>query len=219
MRVTDVRGGALGAVFACAIVLAAASMPRGADAQAGPPQEIQDALVAAFLAEVGTTQGGILIERYTPVTWKDGCMGIDEGEVACIQTLVDGWVLWVSSDNVGYRFHANLDASIMRLAAQGVAIDTMATAGLPSSATLRLFSSGFTGTPPGPGLLGLLVTSGAVSASNLVDALASTGCSTSALAVLEAGVWRVYIPGAPGAVNAAFPSSLEAGTPFAVRCG
>ncbi|MEZ4502674.1 MAG: hypothetical protein R3C39_08615 [Dehalococcoidia bacterium] len=219
MRVNGLRGGLLAMALAIGLGMGLASIPGEARAQEGPPQHIQDALVATFLAEVGTTQSGILIERYTPVTWKDGCMGVNEGEAACTQALVDGWVLWVSSDNVGYRFHANLDASIMLLAAQGVPIDSMATAGLPSSSTLRLSSGGFTGTPPGPGLLGLLVTSGVVSAQNLVDALSSSGCSTSALAVLESGAWKVYIPGAPGAVNAAFPSALTTGTPFAVRCG
>lgn len=218
MRGMGIRGGALGATMAAALVLGLASMPRDAQAQQGPPQQLQDALVAAFLADVGTTQTGIVIERYTPVTWKDGCMGIDEGEAICTQALVDGWVLWVVSDNNGYRFHANLDGSVMRLAATGVPLDTMDVVGLPSSATLRL-SGGYTGTTPAAGQLGLLVTSGVVSADNLVSALASSGCSTRSIAVLEGGAWKVFIPGAPSAVNVAFPSALLSGTPFAVRCG
>jgi hypothetical protein len=38
------------------------------------------------------------------------------------------------------------------------------------------------------------------------------------IAVIREGTWYVLIPGAPAAVNAAFPTLLEMHTAFFVRC-
>ena len=78
--------------------------------------------------------------------------------------------------------------------------------------------AGFTGAAPAANSIGLLVTSGASTAPELVSALADAGCVVESLAILTGGVWSVYISGAPDVVNAAFPASLAASTPFFVRC-
>ena len=78
--------------------------------------------------------------------------------------------------------------------------------------------SGFTGTAPAAGSIGLLVTSDASDAAGLIAALGAAGCTVESLAVLEAGVWKVNINGAPAVVNANFPASLAATTPFFTRC-
>ena len=78
--------------------------------------------------------------------------------------------------------------------------------------------AGFTGAAPAANSIGLLVTSGASTAPELVSALADAGCVVESLAILTDGVWSVYISGAPDVVNAAFPASLAASTPFFVRC-
>jgi hypothetical protein len=77
---------------------------------------------------------------------------------------------------------------------------------------------GFTGTAPARGSIGLLVTNQASSAAGLVSALAAAGCTVESLAVLESGVWKIYINGAPAVVNTAFPGSVAATTAFFVRC-
>jgi hypothetical protein len=64
----------------------------------------------------------------------------------------------------------------------------------------------------------LLVTGAPVTADELAAALEGLGCAPVAIAVTEAGAWLVHVPGAPAFVNAAFPASLPAGKPFAVRC-
>ena len=78
--------------------------------------------------------------------------------------------------------------------------------------------AGFAGAAPAANSIGLLVTSGASTAPELVSALADAGCVVESLAILTGGVWSVYISGAPDVVNAAFPASLAASTPFFVRC-
>jgi hypothetical protein len=76
----------------------------------------------------------------------------------------------------------------------------------------------FVGTRPADGRLGLLVTGTATRATDLLGALEGHGCSVRSLAVLTGGRWKVFIPGAPDAINAAFPSDLGLSTAFAVRC-
>jgi len=77
---------------------------------------------------------------------------------------------------------------------------------------------GFTGTAPGSGSIALLVTSGTCNAAGLITALGTAGCTVESLAVLEGGVWKIHINGAPAIVNTPFPTSLPALTAFFVRC-
>ncbi|MFN8639278.1 MAG: hypothetical protein U0360_07430 [Dehalococcoidia bacterium] len=51
-----------------------------------------------------------------------------------------------------------------------------------------------------------------------MSALTAGGCPAASIAVLEAGSWKVYVVGAPAAVNTQFPATLAAGLPFFVRC-
>lgn len=76
----------------------------------------------------------------------------------------------------------------------------------------------FVGRAPAPGSVGLLVTSNATTASQLAGELQAAGCQVESLGVLRAGSWSTYVSGAPGAVNATFPTSLTASSPFFVRC-
>ncbi len=76
----------------------------------------------------------------------------------------------------------------------------------------------FSGALPPSGGAGLLVTGTVVTPSSLRSGLDAKGCRVQAFAVLRSGSWLVYIEGAPGAVNANFPASLPATSPFFVRC-
>jgi hypothetical protein len=77
---------------------------------------------------------------------------------------------------------------------------------------------GFTGTAPARGSIGLLVTNQPSTAAGLVSALAAAGCTVESLAVLESGIWKIYINGAPAVVNAQFPGTVAATVAFFVRC-
>ena len=76
----------------------------------------------------------------------------------------------------------------------------------------------FTGTAPSAGSIGLLVTSGAASAADLIAALQTADCTVESISVLDDGAWLIFINGAPDVVNAAFPASLADLAPFFVRC-
>ena len=76
----------------------------------------------------------------------------------------------------------------------------------------------FVGNAPGLGEPGLLVTGQDATVPELLAALRGGGCEPAVLARLSSGSWAVHIVGAPAVVNAAFPETLVALTPFFVRC-
>ena len=78
--------------------------------------------------------------------------------------------------------------------------------------------SGLVGTIPPPGKTALMVLSADFTPEALVGALADASCSAQTIGLLQGGGWSIYVPGAPAAVNAGFPTSLPDGTPFFVRC-
>ena len=78
--------------------------------------------------------------------------------------------------------------------------------------------AGFSGTSPGAGSIGLLVTSAQSTPAELAAAIGAAGCEVEAIGILEGGLWYIYVPGAPDVVNAEFPASLAPTTPFFVRC-
>lgn len=87
-----------------------------------------------------------------------------------------------------------------------------------ATGTAAAGDGGFSGNAPGRGSVGLLVTNRVSSPAGLTAALTSAGCSAATIGVLEGGVWKIYVVGAPAIVNAAFPTSLPSSTPFFVRC-
>lgn len=99
----------------------------------------------------------------------------------------------------------------------GVAVGG-APAGRPAPAPGPSGPQAFSGSLPPLGGAALLVTAGDSTPDALRSALGSAGCRLQALAVLRGGSWLVYIQGAPGAVNAAFPASLPASSAFFARC-
>lgn len=74
------------------------------------------------------------------------------------------------------------------------------------------------GAIPAPGSTALVVVGSGGTPLAIADYLTRGGCSPVVLALLEGGAWRVFVIGAPSAVNARFPTTLPASTPLFVRC-
>lgn len=123
-----------------------------------------------------------------------------------------GWSLFPEHtfDHIAFDF----PAARAFVAGNGASLGGSATPPPPPSAPSGLL----TGTPPARGSFALLVVSRDTSAGELV-ASAGADCPAPALAVLQSGTWRVYVAGAPLAVNARFPTTLPAATPLMLRCG
>ena len=74
-----------------------------------------------------------------------------------------------------------------------------------------------TGSVPASGVA-LLQTGGAGSAEGVVAGLSQRGCTAASIWLVTAGSLTGYLAGAPSFVNAAFPASISAGTPFIAVC-
>ncbi|TAK77221.1 MAG: CAP domain-containing protein [Dehalococcoidia bacterium] len=76
---------------------------------------------------------------------------------------------------------------------------------------------GITGSVPVSGLA-LLQTSGAGSPDGVIAGLATRGCTASSIWLVTSATLVGYLVGAPAFVNAAFPVSIAASTPFVAVC-
>lgn len=161
---------------------------------------------------------------------------VRHGASACGSAVAgaDGiWQLQVVGSACGASEGASL--AFYRNGVDSGARETFRPGGVPSSATTGVVVGGaptnpapapapapgaraFSGATPPAGAAGLLVTSEVVTPAGLRTGLGAGGCRVQAMAVLRSGSWLVYIEGAPSVVNAAFPASLPATTPFFVRC-
>ena len=204
--------------------LALAASPTTADAQQpadmGLPANVAHTIRTDLASRTGAPIASIAFLRVDEVTWSDGCVGIYRPGVACTLALVPGWVAWAQAGSLAYRYHAAVDAA--GFAAGGFDPATVASEALPPGAidgsTPNGSTRAFSGTAPPRGSVGLLVTARSAAPSDLSTSLDQAGCEVQSLAVIVGGAWRVYVSGAPAAVNAAFPASLDTATPFFVRC-
>ncbi len=71
---------------------------------------------------------------------------------------------------------------------------------------------------PAAGGVAILLLGAEAMPTDLASALTAEGCQPVSVAITVGGAFVVYIPGAPAFVNAQFPASLAAETPFVVRC-
>ncbi len=53
---------------------------------------------------------------------------------------------------------------------------------------------------------------------SVVAELRARGCDAITIGIIRDGTWLFLIPGAPATVNARFPETLAAATPFFARC-
>ena len=117
------------ALALCAALLALA--PAGRLHAQVPPDVVQAA--QADLAERlgGEDPAAYEVLRSEPVTWSDGCLGVNEPDIACTTALVDGFALWLSDGDVAYRYHTDATGTVVRLAESGIALGEVAGAPLP----------------------------------------------------------------------------------------
>lgn len=95
--------------------------------------------------------------------------------------------------------------------------EALATPPATSPATPPAATVAITGSVPASGVA-LLQTGGAGSADGVVAGLSQRGCTASSIWLVTAGSLTGYLVGAPSFVNAAFPVSISAGTPFIAVC-
>ncbi len=186
----------------------------------GVPESVAHTIRTDLAERTGVALGDVSFVRVDEVTWSDGCVGIYRPGVACTLALVPGWVVWAQAGSIAYRYHAAVDAA--GFAAGGIDPAEVSSEPLPPGAVDGPAPNGstraFSGTAPPAGSVGLLVTARVATVADVGSSLLQAGCRVQSIAVIVSGEWRVYVAGAPSAVNTRFPSPLEASTPFFVRC-
>jgi hypothetical protein len=210
-------------------LLAALGTARAQETQQQTQQEpLPDGVIAVqqFAAtEAAVDLAETTVLRHEHVIWNNGCMGTAPlpPDNACTLAIVEGWAVWISLDAgaTATRYHANLDGSIVLLGEADIPATDIATAPLPDDAapaTDEGIGGVFVGELPPAGGLAFLTTSQAISATGLVEGIATSGCAVETIGLTQDGAWLIYVAGAPDLVNAAFPQSLEQSAPFYVRC-
>ncbi len=101
----------------------------------------------------------------------------------------------------------------------GSADDSETTLPVPvvTPASVPAVAIAITGSVPTSGVA-LLQAGGAGSASSLISGLAIRGCTATSVWLVTGGALQGYLAGAPAFVNASFPASVAAGTPFIAVC-
>ncbi len=205
------------------LILAFISIATASAQQATLPQEAISAIRGDVAQRALVDASSVQILRVEEVTWSNACLGVQASGEACAEVLTNGFVAWAQGNDVAYRYHTDLAGSNVRFAVGDLPPGDVPSAPLPGGATPR--AGGGTGggaliagEVPGAGQIGLLVVTQASTVEAVLENLASGGCDASTLAITRGGAWRVYIIGAPAAVNAEFGSNLQATTPFFVRC-
>jgi len=183
-------------ILIVAVVSVAVLQPAKAYAQ--PASLLVDAVVADLATRATVSADDIVVARSEPVTWSDGCLGVEQVDEACTQALVDGWVIWLAgSDAEVYRYHASEDG-VFRFAAGPIStqVEPTASAPLPAGATARAL--GFTADLPTHGVA-LAIWQGGPAAQ-----LASAAPGAVSFWVTSDGRFVGYVPDAPNFVNASF---------------
>lgn len=223
LALVPARRAALAAAVVAAMVLLLVPMARAQEVPEADelPDSVETALIGAIQVEEGEE---IEILRVEPVTWNNGCLGVEEEGEACTEALVDGFVVWVSAGDTVYRYHTDSTSQVI-LAEDGIDPGDVDGAELPEGATAREPEATPTTPPEETGIIsGEIPTSGValftVTADASVDeiraALDAQGCNAETLAKTVDGTWYIYSYSAPDFVTAAFFASDNSETGMVV---
>jgi hypothetical protein len=88
--------------------------------QANPA--LQDALppdvalnVQNFISEsMGVAAENIEIMNVEQRDWPDGCLGLPEGDEACVEAITPGWLLTFNIDNQEYKYRVDQTGTVIR---------------------------------------------------------------------------------------------------------
>ncbi len=73
----------------------------------------QRAAIAALASRLNIPQDQISIMSSEPVTWPNGCMGIQRMGVMCTMNIVPGYRIVLGAGGSQYEFHTNQDGSVV----------------------------------------------------------------------------------------------------------
>jgi hypothetical protein len=57
---------------------------------------------------------GIEITSVEQMDWPDGCLGLPEGDEACVEAITPGWLLTFNIDNQEYKYRVDQTGTVIR---------------------------------------------------------------------------------------------------------
>jgi len=82
-------------------------------AEALPPDVALN--VQNFISEsMGVAAENIEIKNVEKMDWPNGCLGLPEGDEACVEAITPGWLLTFNVDGQEYRYRVDETGTIIR---------------------------------------------------------------------------------------------------------
>ena len=71
--------------------------------------------VQNFITEtMGVPAETIEIKNVEQMDWPDGCLGLPEGDEACVEAITPGWLLTFTINGQDYNYRVNQDGTVIR---------------------------------------------------------------------------------------------------------
>jgi hypothetical protein len=71
--------------------------------------------VQNFISEtMGVAVENIEIKNVEQMDWPDGCLGLPEGDEACVEAITPGWLLTFNIDNQEYKYRVDQTGTVIR---------------------------------------------------------------------------------------------------------
>jgi hypothetical protein len=71
--------------------------------------------VQNFISErMGVAVENVEITNVEQMDWPDGCLGLPEGDEACVEAITPGWLLTFNIDNQEYKYRVDQSGTIIR---------------------------------------------------------------------------------------------------------
>ena len=63
---------------------------------------------------MGVAAENIQIKNVEQMDWPDGCLGLPEGDEACVEAITPGWLLTFDIDNQEYKYRVDQSGTVIR---------------------------------------------------------------------------------------------------------
>jgi hypothetical protein len=71
--------------------------------------------VQNFISEtMGVAVENIEIKNVEQMDWPDGCLGLPEGDEACVEAITPGWLLTFNIDNQEHKYRVDQTGTVIR---------------------------------------------------------------------------------------------------------
>jgi hypothetical protein len=67
-----------------------------------------------IIETMGVAVENIELKNVEPMDWPNGCLGLPEGDEACVEAITPGWLLTFNIDNQEYKYRVDQTGTVIR---------------------------------------------------------------------------------------------------------